>query len=146
MIRRGESAKTAASRLRSLAATAAAALVLAACSAQPPLTEFPGRIAIPAGATDLREHIDDQLRTMTAYYRFDLPPEQLPALVAALHCELGEVNDGARAAQNGDPPWFAPRPQQAHRRCESQIEHWMYELEVDVSRPDRYTVYLSASS
>ncbi|WP_139174860.1 hypothetical protein [Lysobacter enzymogenes] len=121
-------------------------MVLAACSAQPPLTEFPGRIAIPAGATDLREHIDDQLRTMTAYYRFDLPPEQLPALVAALHCELGEVNDGARAAQNGDPPWFAPRPQQAHRRCESQIEHWMYELEVDVSRPDRYTVYLSASS
>lgn len=144
MIARGGGATPAAARLRGLAAAAAAALALAACAQEPPPTEFPGGIAIPAGAAGLREHIDDQLRAMTAYYRFDLPPAQLPALAAALRCQLGEVEDGARAAENGDPAWFA-RPERAHRRCESQIEHWMYELDVDVSRPDRYTVYLSAS-
>lgn len=146
MIARGGRARPAVPRLRGLAAAAIAALILAACSREPPPTEFPGGIAIPSGASDVREHIDDQLRTMTAYYRFDLPPAQLPALAVALHCPLGEVGHGARAAQKGDPPWFAPRPAQAHRSCESQIAHWMYELEVDVSRPDRYTVYLSASS
>ncbi|QQQ02891.1 hypothetical protein [Lysobacter enzymogenes] len=146
MIARGGRARPAVLRLRGLAAAAIAALILAACSQAPPPTEFPGGIAIPAAATDVREHIDDQLRTMTAYYRFDLPPAQLPALVVALHCRLGDVGHGARAAERGDPAWYAPRPDRAHRRCESRIAHWMYELDVDVSRPDRYTVYLSASS
>jgi hypothetical protein len=146
VIRRGERAQPAASRRRAPAAVAAlAALALAACSSPPP-TQFPGGIAIPAGASGLRDHVDDQLRTMTGYYRFELPPSQLPAFAAALHCALGEVETGPRAAREGDPDWFAPRPAQPHRSCESSADGWIYELEVDVSRPERYTVYLAASS
>lgn len=146
MTPRGASAKPAASRLRAFAAVAAA-LSLAGCSRpEPPPTEFPGGIAVPPGATGLREHIDDQFRSMSAYYRFDVPSHQLPALTVALRCNLGQVETAPRAAETGDPAWFAPVPEHPHRRCESWLAGWFYRLDVDVSRPDRYTVYLLAFS
>ncbi len=126
-------------------AAACLALALAACSRPEPVTEFPGGIPVPPGATGMREHIDDQFRSMMAYYRFELPAAQFPALAQALRCELGPLQTGPRPAEPGDPDWFAPRPAHSHRRCESIHDDWFYELEADVSRPDRYTVYLSAS-
>ncbi|QWP79083.1 hypothetical protein J5226_12140 [Lysobacter sp. K5869] len=144
MIPRGGSAKPAASRLRAFAAVAAM-LSLAGCSRpQSPPTEFPGGIAVPPEATDLHDRLDDQFRTMSAYYRFELPSRRLPALTVALRCNLGEIETAPRAAETGDPAWFAPVPNRPHRRCESQLAGWFYQLDVDVSRPDRYTVYLLA--
>jgi len=92
----------------------------------------------------VREHIDDQFRTMSAYYRFELPAQQLPALSVALRCNLGEIQTVPRAAETGDPAWFAPVREHPHRRCESRLAGRFYELDVDVSRPERYTVYLLA--
>lgn len=147
MIARGARAQPAPRRLRACAAIIAAAILAACSQPAPPPTEFAGGIAIPAGAAGLREHVDDGFRSMTAYYRFELPPQQLPALTVALRCSLGEAETGPRPAGTGDPAWFAPDPSHPHRRCQSQLASgWFYELEVDLARPERYVVYLIAFS
>lgn|GEM_PF-2038043 len=146
MIARGARAQPAVRRLRACVATAAAT-ILAACSQPAPLTEFAGGIAIPAGAVDLREQVDDGFRSMTAYYRFELPPQQLPALTVALRCSLGEAGTAQGLAHTGEPPWFAADPSHLRRGCQSRLASgWFYQLEVDISRPERYTVYLIAFS
>ncbi len=125
-----------------------AAVMHPACSDR--MARIPRRIEqigldIPASASDFYMHHSGGIPFSLFQYRFDFAPRDLKTFEAQLPCPLGAVQTGPpefASVGTNDRTWYTPERATSHRGCEGSRGIWHTDVLLDVSRADRYRIYI----
>src|SRR5262245_33081728 len=111
---------------------------------RPPPKVFPYiETPLPCSTTAYHKYTTG-LRSLMTQIRFDMEPQDMPALEASLPCKLGPIETGiSEIADVGtnDRSWYTPERATRHRSCEHHHGLLDASFLVDLGDPDRITVY-----
>ena len=120
---------------------------LAAETTDRAVLESNAEIQIPPSATEIRGYIDG-FRDITTYVRFVIPAADIDKFTEGIDCVLpsSTTDTGQRMPESSQFTWWKPNNAQSYRQCYGTKEHLVQRVFVDTTQPDRYIVYVVAST
>ncbi len=107
-------------------------------------TEF----KIPASATDIHGYVTG-FRDLTTLLRFTLPMQDFELFIRQTTCTLPLASDDTRSRWMQNSPeheWWRPGDAQRFGICSDSTQQLARRLLADMTRPDRYIIYVVAST